>query len=94
KQLELVIDAEQEAIYSSAREKELIHALQKKLGGNIQVSIRIDTPVTETPAQQKQRQTRERQQAAEQSIMSDKSVTKMVEAFGASISPASIRPVP
>ncbi|HEC26186.1 MAG TPA: DNA polymerase III subunit gamma/tau [Gammaproteobacteria bacterium] len=94
KQLELVIDAEQEAIYSLAREKELIHALQKKLGGNIQVSIRIDTPVTETPAQQKQRQTRERQQAAEQSIMSDKSVTKMVEAFGASISPASIRPVP
>ncbi|GMR06517.1 MAG: DNA polymerase III subunit gamma/tau [Gammaproteobacteria bacterium] len=93
KQLELLIDAEQEAIYSSAREKELIHALQKKLGGNIQVSIRIDTPVTETPAQKKQRQTRERQQAAEQSIKSDKSVAKMVEVFGASISPASIRPV-
>ncbi len=93
KQLELLLDVEQEAIYSSAREKELIHALQKKLGGKIKVSIRIDNPVAETPAQQKRRQVREHQQAAEQSIMSDKSVSKMVDAFGASISPASIRPV-
>ncbi len=93
KHLELLIDVEQEAIYSSAREKELINVLQKELGGNIRVSMRIDNPVAETPTQQKQRQTRERQQLAEQSIMSDKSVTKMVEAFGASISPASIRPV-
>ncbi len=93
KRLELLMDVEQEAIYSLAREKELIHALQKKLGGTIQVSIRIDTSATETPAQQKQRQSRERQQLAEQSIMSDKSVTKMIEVFGASISPASIRPI-
>ncbi|NOY17220.1 MAG: DNA polymerase III subunit gamma/tau [Gammaproteobacteria bacterium] len=93
KQLELLMDVEQEAIYSLAREKELIHALQKKLGGTVQVSIRIDTSATETPAQQKQRQSRERQQLAEQSIMSDKSVTKMIEVFGASISPASIRPI-
>jgi len=90
--LELLIDVEQEAIYSSVREKELIHALQKKLGGNIKVNMRIDNPVAETPAKQKQRQTRERLQAAEESIMSDNSVTKIVEAFGASISPASIKP--
>jgi DNA polymerase-3 subunit gamma/tau len=93
KRLELFIDVEQEAIYSSEREKELIQALQKKLGGDLKVKIRIENPVNETPAQQKQRQTRERQQVAEKSIMSDESVTKMVEAFGASISPASIRPV-
>ncbi len=92
-QLELLIDVDQEAIYSSSREKELVQALQKKLGGNIKVSIRIDTPVAETPAQQKKRQTRERQQAAEESIKSDNSVTSIVEAFGASVSPASIRPV-
>ena len=91
--LELLIDVEQEAIYSSVREKELIHALQKKLGGNIKVNMRIDNPVAETPAKQKQRQTRERLQAAEESIMSDNSVTKIVEAFGASISPASIKPL-
>jgi len=91
--LELLIDVEQEAIYSSEREKELIDALQKKLGGNIKVNMRIDNPVAETPAKQKQRQAKERLQAAEQSIMSDTSVTKIVEAFGASIAPASIKPL-
>ncbi|MFW2438213.1 MAG: DNA polymerase III subunit gamma/tau [Arenicellales bacterium] len=91
--LELLIDVEQEAIYSSVREKELIDALQKKLGGNFKVKMRIDNPVAETPAKQKQRQARERLQAAEESIMSDPSVTKIVEAFGASISPASIKPL-
>jgi DNA polymerase-3 subunit gamma/tau len=91
--LELLIDVEQEAIYSSAREKELIDALQNKLGGNIKVNMRIDNPVAETPARQKQRQTKERLQAAEESIMSDTSVTKIVEAFGASIAPASIKPL-
>jgi DNA polymerase-3 subunit gamma/tau len=91
--LELLVDVEQEAIYSAEREKELIKALQNDLGEDVKISIRIDKPVAETPAQQKQRLSREQQQAAEQSIMSDQSVNKIVEAFGASVSPGSIRPV-
>lgn len=91
--LELLVDVEQEAIHSATREKELISVLQKNLGENIKISIRIDRPLAETPAQQKQRQAREKQQAAEESIMSDPSVAKMVDAFGASVAPGSIRPV-
>ena len=91
--LELLVDVEQEAIHSATREKELISVLQENLGENIKISIRIDRPLAETPAQQKQRQAREKQQAAEESIMSDPSVAKMVDAFGASVAPGSIRPV-
>ena len=91
--LELLVDVEQEAIHSATREKELISVLQENLGENIKISIRIDHPLAETPAQQKQRQAREKQQAAEESIMSDPSVAKMVDAFGASVAPGSIRPV-
>jgi len=91
--LELLVDVEQEAIHSATREKELISVLQENLGQNIKISIRIDRPLAETPAQQKQRQAREKQQAAEESIMSDPSVAKMVDAFGASVAPGSIRPV-
>ena len=91
--LELVIDVEQQTIYSKEREKELIIALKNYLGENVTVSIRVDNPVAETPAQQKKRQAREQQQAAEQSISSDPVVKKMTEAFGASVAPSSIRPV-
>ena len=91
--LELLVDVEQEAIHSATREEELISVLQENLGENIKISIRIDRPLAETPAQQKQRQAREKQQAAEESIMSDPSVAKMVDAFGASVAPGSIRPV-
>lgn len=91
--IELVIDVEQQTIYSKEREKELIKALKSNLGENVTVTIRIDNPVAETPAQQKKRQAREQQQAAEQSISSDPVVKKMTEAFGASVAPSSIRPV-
>jgi DNA polymerase-3 subunit gamma/tau len=91
--LELLMDVEQGAIYSDAREKELIKALQSNLGENLKISIRVDKPVAETPAQEKQRQQNEKQQAAEQSILSDRTVNNVVDAFGASVSPGSIRPV-
>ena len=91
--LELLVDIEQEAIHSSSREKELIIALQHKLGEKIKITIRIDHPLAETPAQQKQRQAREKQQAAEQSILSDQEVTNIVDAFGGTVAPGSIRPV-
>ena len=91
--LELLIDVEHETIYSAAREQELVQALQKELGEKVKISTRIDNPVAETPAKQKQRLAQERQQAAEQSIDSDPAVNKLVEEFGASVSRASIRPV-
>ncbi len=91
--LELLMDVEQGAIYSDAREKELIEALKSNLGDNLKISIRVDKPIVETPAQKKQRQHKEKQLAAEQSIMSDKTVNNVVDAFGASVSPGSIRPV-
>ncbi len=91
--LELVIDVEQQTIYSKEREKELVNALRNHVGEDVTVTIKIDNPVTETPAQQKKRQAKEQQQAAEQSINTDPVVKKMTEAFGASVAPSSIRPV-
>ncbi len=91
--LELVIDVEQQTIYSKEREKELVNALRNHVGEDVTVTIKIDNPVAETPAQQKKRQAKEQQQAAEQSINTDPVVKKMTEAFGASVAPSSIRPV-
>ena len=91
--LELVIDVEQQTIYSKEREKELVNALRNHVGEDVTVKIRIDNPVAETPAQQKKRQAKEQQQAAEQSINTDPVVKKMTEAFGARVAPSSIRPV-
>lgn len=91
--LELLIDIEHDAIHSATREKELISALQNNLGANLKITVRVDNPVAETPAQQKQRHIREKQEAAEQSILTDQDVNKIVDAFGATVAPGSIRPV-
>ena len=91
--LELLIDIEHDAIHSATREKELITALQNNLGTNLKITVRVDNPVAETPAQQKQRQIREKQEAAEKSILTDQGVNKIVDAFGATVAPGSIRPV-
>ena len=91
--LDLLMDVDQGAIYSDTREKELIKSLKNTLGDNLKISIRVDKPVVETPAQQKKRLQNERQQAAELSIRSDKTVNNIIDSFGASVSPASIRPV-
>ena len=91
-QLELLIDVEHDAIHSASREKELVRALQNNLGENLKITVRVDNPVAETPAQQKKRQIREKQEAAEQAILSDKDVNKIVDAFGATVAPGSIRP--
>jgi DNA polymerase-3 subunit gamma/tau len=91
--LELLLDVEQEAIYSTSREKELIQALSIITGNQLKISIRIDKPVAETPAMQKQRMSDERQQAAVDSISTDASVTQIVDAFGATIAPSSIKPL-
>jgi DNA polymerase-3 subunit gamma/tau len=92
-QLVLLIGLEHESIHSTDREKELIAALHRVLGDSVNISIRVEQPVAETPAQKKQRLLAENQQAAEQSINTDPEVAKLVDSFGASVSPGSIRPV-
>jgi DNA polymerase-3 subunit gamma/tau len=92
-QLVLLIGLEHESIHSTDREKELIAALHRVLGDSVNISIRVEQPVAETPAQKKQRLLAENQQAAEQSINTDPEVAKLVDSFGASVLPGSIRPV-
>ena len=91
--IELVIDVTHKAIASDERQKDLIGAMKAYLGESMKVSIRIDDPVAETPAQRKSRLIAERQQKAEQAIRTDPIVEGLVNTFDATIAGSSIQAV-
>ena len=59
----------------------------------LRIRIELGTPDEETPAQKRNRQDEERQEAAEKSIESDPNVMAVRKAFDATVDPASIKPV-
>lgn len=91
--LKLVVDISNQAIASEERQKALVKALKSHLGERIRVSIRIDDPTAETPAQRKSRLLAERQKKAEQAIRTDPVVEELVSTFDATIAGSSIQAV-
>ena len=91
--LKLVVDISNQAIASEERQKSLVKALKTQLGERTQVSIRIDDPTAETPAQRKSRLNAERQQKAEHAIRTDPIVEELVSTFDATIAGSSIQAV-
>lgn len=91
--VKLVVDISNQAIASEERQKALVKELKSHLGERIRVSIRIDDPTAETPAQRKSRLHAERQQKAEQAIRTDPIVEDLVSTFDATIAGSSIQAV-
>jgi DNA polymerase-3 subunit gamma/tau len=87
----LVLDEAVAQLHSKEREATLREALERFYGEPIRLALRIGTPTTETPAQQKLRQQDARQQAAVDAIYNDPNVKALQQRFDARINPNSIR---
>jgi DNA polymerase-3 subunit gamma/tau len=90
-ELRLVLDEAFAQLHSKEREAMLRAALERFYGEAVQLTLRIGTPATETPAQQKLRVQDARQQAAVDAIYNDPNVKALQQRFDARINPNSIR---
>ena len=68
-------------------------AIKTRFGANVKLLISVEETPVETPAQQRQRQERENQQAAEQSMLKDPNVQTLEKMFDATLDKESIRPL-
>jgi DNA polymerase-3 subunit gamma/tau len=91
--IQLLLDESASHLQTAALQEKLRHALSTKLGSELRIRIELGTPDEETPAQKRNRQDTERQEAAEKSIQSDPNVMAVRKAFDATVDPASIKPV-
>ena len=89
----LVLDESAAHLRTDTLMKKLRNAVSQGLGRDIRIKIEQGRTEAETPAQRKTRKERERQQQAEKSIESDPNVLAAQKAFGATVDPASIKPV-
>ena len=87
----LVLDEAVAQLHSKEREATLREALERFYGEPVRLALRIGTPTTETPAQQKLRQQDVQQQAAVDAIYNDPNVKALQQRFDARINPNSIR---
>ncbi len=89
----LLLDESASHLQTAALQEKLRSALSTKLGTDLRLRIELGRPDQETPAQKRNRQDVERQEAAEKSIESDPNVMAVRKAFDATVDPASIKPV-
>jgi DNA polymerase-3 subunit gamma/tau len=89
----LVLSPDKEHLLNQTQKDRLSNALEMRFGKGTQLKISIEEPEAETPAQKRDREGREKQQAAESSLKEDDNVRAMEEMFGATLDEKSIRPV-
>ncbi|MDH4030002.1 MAG: DNA polymerase III subunit gamma/tau [Chromatiales bacterium] len=89
----LVLDESAAHLQTDTLMGKLRKAVSQGLGRDIRIKIEQGQTEAETPAQRKTRKERQRQQEAEKSIESDPNVLAVQKAFGATVDPASIKPV-
>lgn len=91
--ISLLLSQEHKNLLNAGMQTKLQELLSNWLGAKIRLQIDVGTATTETPAQSKQRQVSEKQQAAQQSIAQDPLVQALKENFGAELVPNSIRTI-
>jgi DNA polymerase-3 subunit gamma/tau len=91
--LSLVLDDGASHLQTDALKEKLRSALATGTGSDLRLRIDLGKPGSETPAQKIRREDAERQQEAERSIETDPNVLAVTKAFGATVDPASIKPV-
>jgi DNA polymerase-3 subunit gamma/tau len=86
-----MLRVERESLNQPASRERLKAALQAS-GHAVELSVEVG-PITDSPARRQAHANRKRQEAAEQIILNDPFVQRMMQDFGAKIVPGSIKPV-
>ncbi len=89
----LILTPAQEHLLKTTQKDKLQEAIKTRFGDNVKLRIDVEETPVETPAQRRVRQKREKQQAAEQSILDDPNVQVMEKMFDATVDKGSIRPL-
>ncbi len=89
--LRLSLDPHKAAARTRGREDKLAQALSKYLGESVRVEISLGEVAAETPAQTRERATRDSLAAAHAALAADPAVRSLQERFGATVSPDSVR---
>ncbi|NOZ10058.1 MAG: DNA polymerase III subunit gamma/tau [Gammaproteobacteria bacterium] len=90
--LVLALDAAHAHLLNKERQAGLHKALAAHYATDIKLDIRVAAPTEETPAQQRQRQKDDTQNAAEAAISNDPTIQAVVERFNARVEPNTVRP--
>lgn len=80
-------------LFQDAHVRQIENALRQSLGKTVKVSLQSGQVNSETPYLRAQREKRERQQAAIDSIMGDETINDLLQTFGGQVDQSSIRPL-
>lgn len=89
----LVLTPAQEHLLKTTQQQKLQEAIKTRFGENVKLRITVEDASSETPAQQREREDREKQLSAEQAILTDPNVETLEKVFDAQLDRDSIRPV-
>ncbi|MEM7027504.1 MAG: DNA polymerase III subunit gamma/tau [Pseudomonadota bacterium] len=92
KKVELSLSPNQEHLLNPNQKARLENAIKTRFGESVKLTIEIEDPENETPAEAKAREERERQKAAEQAVQNDPNVQSLIDTFNATVDKDSIRP--
>jgi DNA polymerase III subunit gamma/tau len=90
--LTLALDPAAEQLRSRGTEQRLREALERALGGSVQLEIQVARPQQETPAQRRIREGEERQRKAQEAMDHDPVVLGLREQLDAEWVPGSVQP--
>ncbi|MGE5155184.1 MAG: DNA polymerase III subunit gamma/tau [Bdellovibrio bacteriovorus] len=90
--LTLALDPAAEQLRSRGTEQRLREALERALGGSVQLEIQVAHPQQETPAQRRAREGEERQRRAQETMDHDPVVLGLKEQLDAQWVPGSVQP--
>lgn len=90
--VELSLSPNQEHLLNSTQKQRLEQAIKTRFGNHVALSIEVEDPNNETPAQARAREERERQKAAELSVQNDPTVKSLMDTFNATVDKDSIQP--
>ena len=90
--VELSLSPSQQHLLNTRQETRLEQAIKLRFGEDVKLVMTVGNPSMETPTETKAQQSRERQQAAEQSVHGDKTVQALIDTFDATIDEDSIQP--
>ena len=88
----LVLSPAQEHLLKTTQKQRLQKAINTRFGEEVKVVVTVEEPVTETPAQMRDRKEEEKQRAAVESFNNDPDVQSIREVFNATVDEGSIQP--
>jgi DNA polymerase-3 subunit gamma/tau len=89
--LHLALSPAKEHLFNGAQKERLQDAVRNHFGGNVKLIISVEEPEAETPAQQRDREERERLEAAQEAMANDPNVRDIIDTFDATLDKDSVR---